>query len=183
MHCCFSCFMSYFFGCRNRRSPLIALRALVPYVPCALNALVPYVPRVSPALCPTCSRASRASYPTCSRVLGATCPTCSCALRALVPYVPHALHALMPHVRRVLRAFCLTCLVPKRALVSHVSYVLLYLACLVPFAFSGCLELYVLFCSSSLTWFRCFKPNMLLCISCLAAFMPCVSCAFVALAI
>ena len=93
------------------------------------------------------------------------------ALRALVPQVHRALHALVPHVPCVLRASCL---------VSHVSYVLLYLTRLGPCVFSGCssLELYVLLFFLSLTCFRCFKPNMISCISCLVAFMPCASCAF-----
>ena len=144
-------------------------------------------------MCPTCSRTLRAlralvpyvlSYLTClvTYMFSGLCPTClvpyvlSC-LTCLVPYAPLAVHALVSHVPYVPRA--------KRALVSHVSYMLLHLMCLVPCVFSGCscLELYVLFCSSSLTCSRCFKPNMFLCISCLVAFMPCASYAFVALAI
>ena len=71
------------------------------------------------------------------------------ALRALVPYLPRALHALAPYEPRALRAFCLTCLescVPraKRALMSHVSHVMLYLTCLVPCVFLGCLLLGIL---------------------------------------
>ena len=59
------------------------------------------------------------------------------ALRALVPQAHRALHALVPHGPRALRASCL---------LSHVSYVLLYLTCLGSCVFSGCscLELYVL---------------------------------------
>ena len=70
-------------------------------------------------------------------------------LTCYVPYVPLCLTCLVPYVLS-----CLTCLVPyapraKRALVSHVSYVLLYLTCLLPCVFSGCLKLYMLFCSFS----------------------------------
>ena len=87
----------------------------------------------------------------------------SAKLRAL-----HA-HALKPYV--------LWC--------SHMSYVVLFLMSLVPCVFSSslCLKPYVLLFSSSVTWFRCFKSNIFSCISCLVVFMPCVSCAFVALAI
>ena len=144
---------------------------------------------------PTYSRALRASCPMCSRALCASCPTCSPPSRASCRTWSRALrasclHALVPYVHHPLRVSYLTCLLPymsgsKRALVSHVSYMLLYLTCLVACVFLGCsyLELYVLFCSLSLTCFRYFKPNMLLRISCHVAFIPCVSCAFVALAI
>ena len=108
----------------------------------------------------------------------------------LVPYVP-----CVSRASRVSRASCLTCLVPGasclkclvpyvlraiRALVSHMSYMLLFLTCLVLRVLSGCLclKLYMLLCSSYLTCFRCFKPNMLLYISCLVAFIPCFSWAF-----
>ena len=114
------------------------------------------------------------------------------ALRALILYVPCTRHTLLPHVPRVLRALYPTFLVP---------YVLLSLTCLVPQCFrvslvlrallphmscviSGCscLEVYVPLCCAFLTCFKCFKPNMLLCISCLVAFLPCASCAFGTLA-
>ena len=50
-----------------------------------------------------------------------------------------------------------------RALLRHVSYVLFYLMYLVPCVYSCCLSLvlHVLFCSSSLTCFKCFKPKVL----------------------
>ena len=34
-------------------------------------------------------------------------------------------------------------------------------------------------CFSFLTWFRCFKPNMLICILCFVAFISCISWTFV----
>ena len=103
----------------------------------ALRALVPYVPSDSRASCPTCFRVLSASCPTCSQASCSSCPTCSCALRASCPTCSHAS-----------RASCLTYLLlymprAKRAFMSHVSCVLLYLTCFVPFAFSGCLELYL----------------------------------------
>ena len=63
-------------------------------------------------------------------------------LRALVSYVPRVLHTVVPYVPRAVRTFCLTYLVSyvpfaKRAVVSHVSYMLLYLICLVPRVFLG----------------------------------------------
>ena len=132
----------------------------VPYVLSCLTCLVPYV-----HLCPVFS-----------------CLTCPVylvryQLSCLLPYVLSCLMCLLPYVPCVLRASCQTCsgiLHVLRAVVSHVSCV-----------FLGCswLEHYVLLCSSSLTCFRCFKPNMLLCISCLVAFMSCASCTFVDLAI
>ena len=140
---------------------------------------------------------------TCSRGLmssRASCVTCSRTLRALVPHLPHvprALRAPVPHVSctiltlvldipraltysRTLRASCSACSRALRALVSHVSYVFLYLTCLVFCAFTCCLGVvpYVFFRSSSLTWLRYFKPNMLIYISCLVAFMSCGSCTF-----
>ena len=88
-----------------------ALHALVSYVPPALRALVPQVP---PALLAFMLHVPR-------------------ALLALVPYNTRAVHALVPYLT------CLVLYVPcsKRALVSHVSYVLLYFMCLVPCVFSG----------------------------------------------
>ena len=130
-----------------------------------LNAL-----RVLLASCPTCSRTSHVSCSTCSHAPHASCLTCSRALgvsypTCLVAYVPPAcLTYLLPQVPCSLRASCHT-----------------YLTCsCVPCVFLGCsfLELYVLFFAPwSLTCFRCFKPNMRLCISCLVAFMPFASCA------
>ena len=92
-------------------------------------------------------------------------PTYSCAS------LPCVLHALVRPVPRALRV-----------LVSHLSYVLLYLTCLAPCVFSDYSYFmhYVLLCSSSFNVFRCFKPNIRLCISCLVAFM---ACAFGALAV
>ena len=127
--------------------------------------------------------------PSFSCALSASCPVCSCALHALMIHVPHALRALcfspvfscaLSFVHYML--LYLIYLVPNMLL--YVPNVLLYLRCLTPCVFVGCscLELYMLFCSSSLTCFNCFKPDMLLCISCLVSFMPCASCTFVALA-
>ena len=61
-------------------------------------------------------------------------------------------HALVPNVPRALRA-----------LLPHVSYVLFYIMYLVPCVYSCCLSLvlHVLFCFSSLTCFKCFKPKVL----------------------
>ena len=83
---------------------------------------------------------------------------------------------------------CLTCLVPS-CLTCIVLYVLSCLTCLVPYVLSylmclflylmrSCIAPYVLLCSSSLICFRCFKPNMAICISRLIAFTPCASCAW-----
>ena len=60
------------------------------------------------------------------------------------------------------------------------DYVFLYLTCLVlcPFSSWSFLELYLLLSSLCLQCFRCFNSNILLCISCLVAFMPCTPCAF-----
>ena len=138
---------------------------------------VPYVLSCLTASCPTCSCALRASCLTCPSASRASCPTCSRgfvprALCAFVPHVSRALSTLVPHVPRAYvflcpacicctcsrasRASCLTCILPYvfrakhvlGALVPHVSCALL---------FSDWLELYLLFCSSSLTCFRCFK--------------------------
>ena len=94
-----------------------------------------------------------------------------------MPYVPRAIRTLVLDVPRPLRA-----LVPYgsravRALMPHLSYVLLYLTCLVLclFTWCSCLVLCMFLCSSSLTCFTFFKPNILICISCLIAFMSCSS--------
>ena len=119
-----------------------------------------------------------------------SCSTC------FVSYVLLCLKCLVPYVLRDPRVLYFTCLV---------LYILSYLTRLVPNVFSclTCLmctgtrrvlcprcsldsrvsTFYMLLCSLSLTCFRCFKPNVLLCISCPVAFMPCVSYAFGALAI
>ena len=106
-------------------------------------------------------------------------------LRALVPHVLLALRAPMTYVLRALRFLVLHAFCALRALVPHMSYVIFYLTCLVPcvFSYCSCLILHVLLCSSSLPCFRCFKPNILICILCLVAFMSCTSCAFHAWAI
>ena len=105
-----------------------------------------------------------------------------CILRALVPYMSRGLCSLVPHVPRsstALRDSCHMCSCVSNsipALVPHVYFALLVSGCL-------CFKLYVLLCSLFLTCFRYFKPNMLLCISCLVAFMPCTSCSIGALGI
>ena len=105
-----------------------------------------------------------------TRALCAVVPHVSRVIRALVLDVPRAVRTLVPHVLRTLRA-----------LVPHVYYVLLYLTCLVlwDFSYCSCFLPYVLFCSSSYTYFRCLKRNILICISCLVAFMSSGSCALV----
>ena len=115
-------------------------RSLLNYVPYVLSCSTCLVPCV--LLCPTCLVPSMLSCLTCSRAVHALVPTCP---TCLLPYV----------------FSCLTCLT-----------VLLYLTCFVPCVFSGfsCLVHYVLLCSSYLTCFRCFKPNMLL--------MHLISCSF-----
>ena len=95
-----------------------------------------YVPRDLCALVHHVSHAPRAFV-----------PHVSCALRALVPRLPRAIHALVPYVLScptylvsyvpyVPRASYLKCLVPYvsraiRALMSHASYVLLYLTLII----------------------------------------------------
>ena len=124
-----------------------------------------------------------------------SCPTCLIpqVLLCIVPYVFSCLTCLVLYVLS-----CLTCSCASRASCRTYSRVSLALCltcsrvssvsrdlvphCGAPCVLWGCssLKLYVLFCSSSLTYF---KPNMLLCISCIEAFMPCTSCPFGALAI
>ena len=129
----------------------------------ALRALVPYVPRALRAPMPYVPRALRALVPHVPRALRALVPHVPRASRALVPYVPRALRALVPYMLS-----CLTCL--RCSCTSHV----LCLACSRAGSNSTC----------------SFAPRPSLasgvsseCISCLLAFMPLVSCAFVALAI
>ena len=81
------------------------------------------------------------SYPTCLVPYVLSCSTCLVlnVLSCLTRLVPYVLSCLVPYMFP-----CLTCLVPyvpraKRAPVSHESYVLLYLTCLVPCVFTGCL--------------------------------------------
>ena len=116
-------------------------RALVPYVPCTLRGLVHHTPR-----------ALRAPVPHVPR-----------AFRTLMLELPRDLSALVSYVPRALRALVLRTL---RVLVPHVSYVMLYLTCLVPCVFSccSCFMPHVFFFSSSLTGFRCFKLNIIICI-------------------
>ena len=82
----------------------------------------------------------------------ASCHTCYCASRAS--------YCTYSRASRVLHTF-----------VPHLSCALLFLVLFV-------LVLCVTFCSSSLTCFRCFKPKILTCISCLLVLMFCSSCAF-----
>ena len=136
----------------------------VPYVLSCPTCLVPYVlsystcPRAS---CPTCSRTLRASCPTYSRAPHASCPMCflcprcshaprvlralvlyvlvSRTIRALVPYVHRALCALVPYMLSCLMLYvflCLTCFTCSG--VFYVSYMFLYLTCLLPCIFFGC---------------------------------------------
>ena len=167
----FSSFLifSYYFMNLLNYVPFVLshLACLVPYVLLCLTFLAPYVLSCLKCLLPYLFLCSTCIVHKYSRVLRASCSTYFRALRAvcvthLVYYVPRA----------------------KRAVVFRVFCVLLFLTCLVPCVFSGCscLELYVLLCFLPLTSFRCFKPNMLLCISSLVAFMPCASCTFVTLA-
>ena len=127
---CPTCLVPYVLSCPTYPSASRAScpTCLVPYVPCVLRALVTHVPRAlraSRALhalmplvpyvlwCPTCSRAS---YHTCTRALRTSCPMCS-------------------------RASCLTCFrvsLVLRTLVPNVSYMFLYLTCLLPCIFLGC---------------------------------------------
>ena len=101
------------------------------------------------------SLASRASCRTCSRV------SLDLYLTYFVPHMPCALCASYHKWSCVSRASCLTCSCASRVLGALVPHVLV-----VPCVFSGCscLELYVLLCFSSLTYFRCFMSNMLLCL-------------------
>ena len=127
---CLTCLLHYV---------LSSLMRLVPYVLSCLTGLMRYV-----LSCCTCPVSYLFSCLTCLVL------TDSCASRA-------SCH-LVSYVSRALLAFCRTCPesdVPlaKRAPVSYVSYVLLYLTYLVLFLFLGCLwfELCVLLCCSSLT--------------------------------
>ena len=82
-------------------------------------------------------------------------------LTCFVLHMPCALRASYHKWPCVSRASCLTCFCASRVLGALVPHVLV-----VPCVFSGCscLELYVLLCFSSLTYFRCFMSNMLLCL-------------------
>ena len=127
---CLTCLLHYV---------LSSLMRLVPYVLSCLTGLMRYL-----LSCCTCPVSYLFSCLTCLVL------TDSCASRA-------SCH-LVSYVSRALLAFCRTCLesdVPlaKRAPVSYVSYVLLYLTYLVLFLFLGCswFELCVLLCCSSLT--------------------------------
>ena len=114
---------------------------------CVTSVLMSYVPRALPALV-----LYVLSYPTC-----------------LEPYVPHASRASYYTCSRAscltcsraLRVSCLTCSRASgasramRNLVVHVSCALRFLVLLVRF------------CFSSITCFRCLKPNIFIYISCL----------------
>ena len=136
---------------------------LVLYVLSCLTCLVPYL----------------FSYPTCLVPYVLSCLTCLVryvlpSLTSLMPYVSSCLTCLVLTCSRTFRDSCPTCSRASRVLhtlVPHVSSALRFSCCsrLVP---------YVLFCSSSLTFFSCFKPNILICLSCLVAFMSSGSCAF-----
>ena len=118
-----------------------------------------------------------------------------CALLAPMPYVPPSYTWLLPYVFLWLR--CLVPYVPS-CLTCLVFYVLFCFMCLVPYMLwrLTCLKCFFtsrvlcLACccllvphalrarASSFTWLRCFKPNILIYISRLVAFMSCASCAF-----
>ena len=93
----------------------------------------------------------------CSCVSRVSCSTCLVPC-VLVPHVPPALRGLVPHMHRALCAF-----------VSHLSYEHLHVTCHVP----RTLRDLVLLVPHLL---QVYKSNMLLRISCLAAFMPCAFC-------
>ena len=96
----------------DESAKLLALRALVPYVPRASRALVFCVSRVPCSLvpyvlsCPTCLVFYVISCSTCSRVHRAivsyllSCLPCHRALRALVPHVPRSLRVPVFHATR-----------------------------------------------------------------------------------
>ena len=152
------------------------IMSLLNYVPHVLSFLTSFVSHVL-------------SYLTCFVPYVLCCPKwsrASFALRVLVLHVPLTLSDLMPHVPHVIRALMLDVPPALCDLVLHVlhmllifSYVLFCFTLLVTCLFScgSCLVPYALLCSSFLTCFRCFKPNMLIRISCLITFMSCVSCA------
>ena len=120
-------------------------------------------------MCPTYSRALRVLCSACSRALLAPMPYVFRSRRVLVLRLPFALRAFVLYVSRTLRA--LVPPVPRglRALALHVPCGLRVLVLYV---------LYVLSFSLYLTFLRCFKPNMLIWISCFVALMSCASSAF-----
>ena len=138
------------------------LTYLVPYVlPCP-SCFVLYVPYVVSCL-------------TCLVPYMLPCLTC------FVPCVPSCLTRLVPYVPRPLRALVLTC---------FVTYVFACHTCL---TYSCTSRIFCLafpraaFASSRTfsfafhthtTFSRCCEPNILICITCLVAFMSCGSCGF-----
>ena len=160
---CITC-LSFITCSRNPCAPVrhvhCALRALIPYVPCALRVLIRPV----------------------TSVLGAFAAHLPRALHAPVPYVFCAPRVLLLHVLS-----CLTWLVPYglSCLICFAPYVLSYITCYVPCVLS-CVTCVTCSCTSrvfyslSFTYFRCFKPNMIVWISYLVASMSCVRCTFVA---
>ena len=92
-------------------------------------------------------------------------------LKCLVPYKSTCLTCLVPCFLSCLPYFvpyllsCLTCLMPYvlSCLMGFTHFhVLSCCTCIVPLVFlcSSCFVLFVLFCSSSLSCFRCFKHNI-----------------------
>ena len=161
---CPTCFMPYVSS---------FLTGLVPYIPRALHALASHVPPALHASCPTCFHATRASFLTFSRALRSSPSTCLVTYVLLVVscstcLVTYLFSCLMCLVHYVPFALCVS-----RQTCSRVSRILPALAphCLKLCVSSICLKLYVLFCSLSLTCFKCSKSNMLSCMSCLVAFM------------
>ena len=141
---CLKCFVPYVLSCLTSIVPYLLLfpTCLVPCMFSRLTCLAPYI-----LSCLTRFVPNVLSFPTCLVPYVLSCPTCS----------------------RALRAFCLTCLescVPraKRALMSHVSHVMLYLTCLVPCVFLGCLLVGILRPPVLLVphLLQVFQPNMLL---------------------
>ena len=122
---CHTCLVPYVLSCPTY---------LVSYILSYPTWLVPYVPLVLYVLsCPLCS--------TCSGVLRALVP---CTICALVPYVHRVLCALVPYVvsyhtcSRALFLMCFFVSIVLLALVPHLSYMFLYLTCLLPWIFLGC---------------------------------------------
>ena len=135
--------------------------SLLNYVPRMLSwctCLVTYVLSCSCRSCPTCFLATSVSCHTCSRASRVLCHTWPLSWRASCHTCSRALRSSCPTFSRASRASYLICSRTLRVLRTLVPH------CLEPCVFScySCLVPYVLFCSSSPTCFRCFKPNILI---------------------